>query len=149
MSTPILTPSDLELARHCLNTLQTKIYQTNVRAGWYKDPKTGRKIQRNRAEMIALAHSELSEGLEGLRKSLADDHLPNYPMIIVELADTMIRIFDLAGYLEAEPPMDFKPAAYGINPWSLGGAFTTKIQYNSERLDHKLSERAKEGGKSI
>lgn len=49
------------------------------------------------AQRLALIHSEVSEALEGDRKTLWDDKLPQYKMQDVELADAMIRIFDLAG----------------------------------------------------
>src|SRR5258708_38864696 len=41
---------------------------------WWRNPKTGRKVKRNRGEQIALMHSELSEALEGYRKNLKDVH---------------------------------------------------------------------------
>lgn len=46
---------------------------------------------------IALMHSEASEALEGIRKNLPDDHLPNRSMEVAELADVVIRILDFAG----------------------------------------------------
>lgn len=84
------------------------------------------------AQKIALAHSELSEALEGHRKGLWDDHLPHRPMIEVELADAIIRIADLAGALNL----------------ALGGAIAEKLAYNANRADHKPENRAKEGGKA-
>ena len=51
---------------------------------------------RNVGEMIALIHSELSEGLEGHRRRTEDDHLPGRSSLEVELADAIIRIMDLA-----------------------------------------------------
>ena len=48
------------------------------------------------SNLICLSHSELSEGLEGLRKDLPDDKCPEFDMLTVELADTIIRIMDLA-----------------------------------------------------
>lgn len=50
----------------------------------------------------------------------------------VELADAVIRIFDLAG-------------AYGMD---LGGAIAEKLAYNAHRADHKPEARAAAGGKA-
>jgi NTP pyrophosphatase (non-canonical NTP hydrolase) len=50
----------------------------------------------------------------------------------VELADAVIRIFDLAG-------------AYGMD---LGGAIAEKMSFNADRPDHKPENRAAVGGKS-
>lgn len=85
------------------------------------------------AEKIALIHSEVSEALEGLRKDKADDHLPNYKSITVELADAIIRICDLAGALELP----------------LGLALAEKMTYNAQRQDHKPEARAADGGKAF
>lgn len=46
---------------------------------------------------IARAHSELSEALEGARKPHADAHCPGHDNLVVELADALIRILDIAG----------------------------------------------------
>lgn len=80
---------------------------------------------------IALIHSEVSEALEGHRKNLQDDHLPERKAVEVELADVMIRIAGLAANL-------------GLD---LGSAVAEKIVYNASRADHKPEERAKEHGK--
>ncbi len=128
----MLTDSDLQLARHTLNMLSEKIYASNIKAGWYTDPKTKRKINRNVMEMLMLIVTEVAEAAEGFRKSLPDDKLPHRPMIEVELADVIIRLFDLAGY-------------QGLD---LGGAFVEKFLFNQTREDHKLSNRALPGGKS-
>ena len=93
-------------------------------AGWWNAP-------RNFGEMIALMHSELSEALEGDRKNLASDHLPGFSMVEEEFADVLIRLFDCAGGM-------------GLR---LGQAFEAKIQFNQEREDHKLENRAKPDGK--
>ena len=78
-----------------------------------------------------LCVSELSEAMEGHRKNLMDDHLPTRKMFEVELADCIIRIFDIAG-------------AVGLD---LGGAFVEKMTYNANRADHKPENRLKENGK--
>ncbi len=113
-----------------INDLMDLCHQRSVDAGWYKDPTTGAPLDRNVGELIALIHSEISEALEGYRKRLNDDHLPQRPMIEVELADTVIRIGDLAGYL-------------GLD---VGGAIAEKLEYNLHREDHQIEARAR-GGK--
>lgn len=84
------------------------------------------------AEKLALIHSEIAEAMEGHRKGLKDDKLPDRPMIEVELADAVIRICDLAG-------------ALGLD---LGGAIASKLAYNLTRPDHKPEARAAAGGKA-
>jgi NTP pyrophosphatase (non-canonical NTP hydrolase) len=116
-----------------LNQFASKIFEMNMLMGWYSDPKTGERIERNIPEMICLIHSELSEGLEGYRKNLMDDHLPHRPMLEVELADVLIRVFDLAGY-------------QGLD---LSGAFNDKVLFNASRADHKLENRALDNGKKF
>ena len=81
---------------------------------------------------LALIHSEVSESMEGDRKGLKDDHLPQYDMRAVELADAAIRCFDLAG-------------AYG---YDLGEIIAAKLTYNATRADHKPEARAAAGGKA-
>lgn len=84
------------------------------------------------AQKLALCHSELSEGLEGHRKGKMDDHLPQYPMIAVELGDCIIRAFDLGGALRV----------------NLGEVIAAKLAYNAQRADHKPKNRVKDGGKA-
>jgi NTP pyrophosphatase (non-canonical NTP hydrolase) len=85
------------------------------------------------AAKIALIHSEVSEALEGGRKDKADDHLPHRKGVEVELADTLIRIFDLAGAMRLD----------------LAGAVVEKLAYNQRRADHKPENRYAEGGKKF
>lgn len=70
--------------------LQNKIHQQNKELGWWDEP-------RPFSTFVCLFHSELSEAMEGDRKGLMDDHLPQYPMFQVELADFVIRCLDWLG----------------------------------------------------
>ena len=97
---------------------------------WWKEGDTKNRLMFS--NKLCLIHSEISEAMEGDRKGLKDDHLPHRDMREVELADAVIRIFDLAG-------------AYGMD---IGGAIAEKLEYNAQRADHKLENRAKQGGKS-
>ena len=93
--------------------------------GWW-DKTTERDVPR----LLMLCVSELAEAMEGHRKNLMDDHLPDRKMLEVELADTVIRIFDMAGGLNLDVP----------------GAIADKLRYNTQREDHKPEVR-QAGGK--
>lgn len=119
--------------KNAINDFAKTCHAESRNAGWYTDPSDGSEIQRNVPEMLCLIHSEISEAMEGYRKDLMDDKLPHRKMVEVDLADALIRIGDLAEYL-------------GLD---LGGAALEKLQFNRTRSDHKLSERAKPGGKKF
>lgn len=116
-----------------------EIHRENVEAGWWDDPpwfdpEAGVSLVDVLAPVkIALIHSEVSEGLEGARKDLMDDHLPHRKMEEVELADAMIRIMDLAG----------------ARRYDLQGAIDEKREYNKRRQDHKRETREQTGGKKF
>lgn len=126
--------SDEELetiVREGMAALQELAHRTATNAGWYNDPVTGEPIERNFGELVALAHSELSEALEADRKGLKDDKLPHRDGREVEFADVFIRLADTA-------------QALGMD---LGGAVVEKNRFNRERADHKLDNRGAVGGK--
>ncbi len=89
--------------------LQRQCHGLAKASGWWTDMLSGRSLvgeyaymktpgfmpPRNIAELLCLVHSEISEAMEGVRKGLMDDKLPNRPMLEVELADAVIRILDL------------------------------------------------------
>lgn len=108
--------------------------------GWWTDMTSGQdmtskgypKIQpiKNVGELIALA-SELSEALEAHRKLQMDDKLTDRNGLEVELADCVIRIFDISGGL-------------GLD---VAGAIASKLLFNANRSDHKIANRRDVGGK--
>lgn len=98
------------------------------------------------ATKIALIHSEVSEGLEGLRKNLMDDKLTHRLGLETELADSLIRTFDIGGAIE-------RARFYGIvavkAPFDLHSAVGEKMSFNAIRPDHKVTARNSTGGKSF
>ena len=95
-----------------ITDLSKLIYEHNTKVGWWDDLEKLRRLKDqildssnltedykseilndiNKSinliitQKLALVHSEISEALEGVRKDLKDDHLPQYDMFAVELA---------------------------------------------------------------
>jgi NTP pyrophosphatase (non-canonical NTP hydrolase) len=104
------------------------MHEISKARGWYHTlDADGNKVAkvRNIAEMLALIHSEVSEALEADRKG-------NHENFAEELADAVIRIFDLAVYKNVD----------------IAKAIVQKAQKNMTRKDHDLQERSKPGGKA-
>lgn len=116
-----------------LNELAKQVHAANVK--WWQGIETGNPIERNKGELIALMHSELSEMLEGVRKDLQDDKIPEYKMEIVEAVDCIIRILD---YLDG--------FGYGD---LIQEVFDAKMRFNATRLDHRHEARKLAGGKKF
>lgn len=114
------------------NLLTYACHYASKRAGWWEgiDPRDPYVT----ATKLMLAVSELAEAMEGARKGLMDDKLPDCEMLEVELADCAIRVFDLAD-------------ALGYHDF--GGTITRKMKFNALRADHKPENRAAEGGKKF
>lgn len=122
--------------RNGLRAATGAFHTSSYNAGWWMHPTM--KIQMTddifmQCTKIALIHSEISEALEGLRKNKMDDHLPHRKSVEVELADALIRIFDLAGALRID----------------LGDAVIEKMRYNQVRPDHRMENREKADGKKV
>ena len=126
---------------HCATLLLLeRCHGAQVEAGWWTDLRTGKSTRTgfdgvhkvNIGEKLMLIVSEVAEAMEGHRKDLMDDKLPHWKMLDVELADAVIRIFDLAGGLNID----------------LAGALVEKMEFNAGRADHKIESRVLPGGKA-
>lgn len=127
----LVNQSKAEEAGHFLTQL---CHGAAAHAGWWTNLKTGedQRTKDNVPEKLMLIVSEVAEGMEGHRKNKMDEHLPHRPNIEVELADAVIRVFDLAG----------------AKGYDVAGAIAEKLAYNANRADHKPDNRAKDGGKA-
>ncbi len=74
-----------------INELAKRVYEQNKAVGWWDDP------DRCVFQTLQLVNTEIAEATEGDRKNLMDDKLPHRKMAEVEMADTLIRLVDLAG----------------------------------------------------
>tara|TARA_B100001996_G_C18652295_1_gene589867 strand:- start:43 stop:366 length:324 start_codon:yes stop_codon:yes gene_type:complete len=96
-----------------INALIEKSHNIAINKGWWDK-------EREIPELIALIHSELSEALEEyrVRENLDIRYENEKPEgFVVELADVLIRIFDLSGKYEID----------------LEKALVAKLKYNETR----------------
>lgn len=115
--------------------LQHQCHSQARDSGWWHDIITGRSVTDNHlafSNKLMLVVSELAEAMEADRKGLMDDKLPYMDGRTVELADAVIRIFDMAG-------------GFGLD---LPKAIANKMEYNAGRDDHKKENRLGVGGKT-
>ena len=119
-----------QMTMQAVDRLQRICHHAAFVAGWWHEGAQSNPLTFSNKLMLIV--SEVAEAMEGDRKKLMDDKLPHREMREVELADAVIRIFDLAG-------------AYGFD---LAGALVEKMAYNAQRLDHKPEHRNAAGGKT-
>jgi len=106
-----------------INELIKKAHHNAIDKGWHDE-------ERSFGELIALCHSELSEALEEHRNGMENNGIyynkskPDKPEgIPVELADVVIRIFDICGLygIDLEEAIRIKMAYNATRPHRHGG----------------------------
>lgn len=123
-----------------INNLVKEVHSNNIKAGWWNDPETGESLLNHKftpyviGTKLMMTVTELAEATEGYRKDLMDDKLPHRRMVDVEIADTIIRLLDLAGAVDCD---------------DLGGIIDEKRNFNSVRPDHKAENRLNKNGKKF
>ena len=123
--TETLIAAGMILLESCHGAAKASGWWTNMENGQDLTSKIGETVKVNIPEKLCLIHSEVSEAMEGHRKRLMDDKLPHRTMLEVELADAVIRCFDLAGGI-------------GLD---LAGAIAAKLEFNARREDHRIEHR--------
>lgn len=127
----------LEVTMHPLDELASRCYHDNKKKGFWEAPTTMQEckekngdavldvfvlskpqyVNLKKMEKVMLIVTELSEGVEGIRKDLPSDKIAGFTSEEEEMADALIRILDYAG---------------GFN-LRLGAAFEAKLAYNASR----------------
>jgi NTP pyrophosphatase (non-canonical NTP hydrolase) len=98
---------DQYLDAQAIDNLSMSIYRDNVNKGFWEELSKLSSIENKEIKDIArrawlnekllLVVTELSEGVEAIRKNLQSDHLENRSGIEEEVADTIIRLLDFCG----------------------------------------------------
>ena len=156
-----------------LNEMAALVHAANIK--WWQNAETGEPIKRNKGELIALMHSELSEALEGEQKS-EDEPCPHcnfqathYRGLELDAGHVWICGKCYKEHIGHKPNwlMDDKlphrkmaevelvdciicildyAGAFG---YDLDGAFKEKMAYNAMREDHTHEARNIAGGKQF
>lgn len=102
------------------DALAKVVHEDNVKKGFW--PPEGR----NFGEMIALAHSEISEAHDDWHHSRApDEKLPQFMNTFVEIADCMIRLLDTMGHVNGSVAdlnvEDYRDSKFGVSQYQSMG----------------------------
>lgn len=108
------------LHRSSLKRFQDYAHGLARENGWWDLP-------RDTGTLLMLVVSELGEAMEGFRKNKMDEHITHRSSLEVEMADAVVRLFDMAGGLDLD----------------LAGAIVEKLEYNAKRNDVPKRDKSK------
>lgn len=113
-----------------LDAVAEEVHRNNHK--WWHTP-DGKRLERNKGELIALIHSEASELLEAERSRVmrASLKIPDFTEAEEEMADLIIRALDYCGAFKLR----------------ISDAIHAKRVYNAQRIDHTHEHRATDEGK--
>lgn len=118
-----------------LHAIIDHCHNNSRNAGWWDDRATGIDLSKDNPltfpTKAMLIVTELAEAIEGDRKGVMDDKIPEFTMVEAEMADAFIRWCDVCG---------------GFN-LRVVDAIIAKLAFNTVREDHKIENRVKPGGK--
>lgn len=107
---------------------QREIHQLAVEKGWWSDLETGRRVDARARipEALLMVHSELSEAVEEYRRGTLGEYEGEGGKpegFSIELADAVIRLFDLCGALgiDLEDAIERKHAYNRTRQYRHGG----------------------------
>lgn len=100
------------MTEQAIQHLVNRCYQNSREHGFWDDPAKNDPLIK-----LALITSEVGEAVEAFRKPGKSDHIIHFKGIEEELADIVIRVFDLAGAFDLR----------------LAEAITAKMEYNEGR----------------
>jgi NTP pyrophosphatase (non-canonical NTP hydrolase) len=118
-----MEPSSLceQQFRSSVGTIQMMVHANSKSKGFWPISQSHEWERILLSNKVALVHSEMSEALEEMRKPSEDfpmsEKIPQFNTVEEELADTIIRVMDLAEHLHCD----------------LAGAILAKIKMNATR----------------
>lgn len=100
---------DRQLLTEVINALQVDIHVNARNKGFWES-------KRGLPEALMLIVEELGDALKGDREGIQDRHLPHHSRTAVKLADSIIRILDLAMGLNIPVVEALIEKVYDVNP---------------------------------
>ena len=93
-----MEPQQMAVMEAFAQRLANRVHADNVARGWWTNPETGEfLVDRHVGDMLMLVITALAGAFDAFDTCAADDKVPQFPGVTVELADAVIRVLDTAG----------------------------------------------------